>query len=50
MSDSKATETHRIDLERLMLGENSISGTIRMLVYIGVFALVFGTLFSLMLH
>jgi hypothetical protein len=52
MNDIKGTETpqaiERIGhsgWERLILGENGISGTVRMLVYIVLFALVFGTLF-----
>jgi hypothetical protein len=53
MSDSKATETPQAiehaghkDWERAILGENGISGTLRVIGYIAVFALVFGTLFS----
>ncbi len=34
------------DWERLILGENGIAGTLRMIGYIAVFALIFGTLFS----
>jgi hypothetical protein len=34
------------DWERLILGENGITGTIRMVVYALVFVVVFGTLFS----
>ena len=52
MNDIKGTETpqaiERIGhsgWERLILGENGISGTVRMLVYIALFALVFGSLF-----
>ena len=52
MSEGKATDTpqaieaigHR-DWERVVLGENGIAGTVRLLVYIVVFALVFGTIF-----
>lgn len=33
------------DWERLVLGPNGIAGTVRLIVYIAVFALVFGTLF-----
>jgi len=55
MSDSKATQVqqdieqvgHR-DWERLILGENGIAGTLRMIAYIAVFALIFGTLFSIL--
>jgi hypothetical protein len=51
MNDAKATETplaveragHK-DWERLILGANGITGTIRMIVYIAVFALVFGSI------
>ena len=53
MNDIKGTETPQAieraghkDWERLILGENGISGTIRMVLYIVLFALVFGTLFS----
>ena len=53
MSDSKATDTPQAvenaghkDWERLILGENGIAGTLRMIGYIAVFALIFGTLFS----
>jgi hypothetical protein len=53
MSDSKATETPQAiehagnkDWERVILGENGIAGTLRVIGYIAVFALVFGTLFS----
>jgi len=52
MNDAKATDTPRaieraghMDWERLVLGENGIAGTIRMIVYIAAFALVFGSLF-----
>lgn len=31
--------------ERVVLGQNGISGTLRMIVYIGAFALIFGSLF-----
>jgi hypothetical protein len=55
MTDSKATQVqqdieqagHR-DWERLILGENGIAGTLRMIAYIAVFALIFGTLFSIL--
>jgi hypothetical protein len=33
------------DWERVVFGENGIAGTLRMLGYIALFALVFGTLF-----
>jgi hypothetical protein len=33
------------DWERLVLGENGIAGTLRLIVYIAAFALVFGSLF-----
>lgn len=53
--NDKATDTPQAvehaghkDWERLILGANGISGTVRMLVYIVGFALVFGTLFYLM--
>jgi hypothetical protein len=52
MNDSKATDTpqdveragHK-DWERVVLGQNGISGTVRMLVYIMLFAVIFGSLF-----
>ena len=55
MSDSKATKTpqaieaagHR-DWERPLLGRNGISGTLRMIVYIAAFALIFGSIFAFM--
>lgn len=34
----------KIDIERLILGENSIEGTIRVLIYIVAFAALFGTI------
>jgi hypothetical protein len=55
MNDSKATETPQAiesaghkDWERAVLGENGIAGTLRMIVYIAAFALVFGTIFAFM--
>ena len=52
MTDDKGTETPQTveaighsDWERTILGENGISGTVRMVVYILAFALVFGTIF-----
>ncbi|HHY48749.1 MAG TPA: hypothetical protein GYA10_03270 [Alphaproteobacteria bacterium] len=52
MSD-KATDTptavqragHK-DWERAVLGENGLVGTIRLIVYIAVFAIIFGTIFT----
>lgn len=54
MTEGKGTETpqkiealgHR-DWERAILGGNGIAGTLRLIVYIAVFALLFGTLFYL---
>jgi hypothetical protein len=52
MNEDKGTETPQAiervghkQWERLVLGENGISGTIRMIVYIALFALVFGSMF-----
>ena len=52
MNDAKATETPQAlenardtDWERAVLGANGISGTLRLIVYIIVFALVFGSIF-----
>lgn len=52
MTTDKGTETPQTveaightDWERTILGPNGISGTVRMIVYILAFALVFGTLF-----
>ena len=50
--NDKGTETpqaiedagHR-DWERVILGENGIAGTLRLVAYIAVFALIFGTVF-----
>ena len=54
MDESKGTETPQAieraghkDWERLVLGENGIAGTIRLVVYALAFALVFGSLFYL---
>ena len=55
MNDTKATETPQAieaaghkDWERVVLGGNGIAGTVRMIVYIAAFALIFGTAFSFM--
>lgn len=55
MNDSKATDTPQAieaaghtDWERAILGGNGISGTLRMIVYIAAFALIFGTVFTFM--
>ena len=52
MNDSKGTATPQTveaighkDWERVVLGENGIAGTARMIGYILAFALIFGTLF-----
>jgi hypothetical protein len=52
MSDDKGTETPQAieraghkNWERVVLGENGISGTIRLVVYIAGFALLFGSIF-----
>jgi hypothetical protein len=52
MNDSKATDTPQdveraghTDWERLILGPNGIAGTVRMLIYIVLFAVVFGSIF-----
>lgn len=52
MSDDKGTETPQAieaaghtDWERVILGENGISGTFRMVVYIAAFAVIFGSVF-----
>lgn len=54
MNDSKGTATPQTveaighkDWERVILGENGIHGTVRVLLYIVAFALVFGTVFHL---
>ena len=52
MTTEKGTETpqtteaigHR-DWERAILGDNSIAGTLRVVAYIAVFVLVFGSIF-----
>lgn len=43
-----AEEGGRKPLERLLLGENSITGTLRLIGYMLVFAVLFGTLFHLL--
>ncbi len=52
MNDAKATETPQVieraghkDWERLVLGANGILGTLRLIVYIALFAVVFGSIF-----
>lgn len=52
MSDNKETDTPQAieraghkDWERRVLGENGIAGTIRLVIYIALFALIFGSLF-----
>jgi len=52
MSDDKGTTTPQTieatghtDWERVLLGDNGIAGTLRMLIYIVGFALVFGSIF-----
>ena len=35
------------DWERVVLGPNGINGTIRLMLYIAVFALIFGSFFHL---
>lgn len=52
MTDSKGTETPQTieavghtDWERVLLGDNGIIGTLRVVGYIAVFALVFGSIF-----
>jgi hypothetical protein len=54
LSDDKATDTPQAikhaghkDWERLILGQNGISGTLRMIIYIVAFALIFGSVFYL---
>jgi len=54
MNDVKAAEaTHpngeRKSIERLILGDDSISGTLRLIGYIVAFAVVFGSLFHFLL-
>jgi hypothetical protein len=51
-ADSEQSETEKVikagygtPMERLLLGDNSIEGTIRVVLYIGAFVLVFGSLF-----
>lgn len=53
MDDSKGTATPQAiertghkTWERLILGENSINGTLRVVLYIGLFVVVFGLLFQ----
>lgn len=53
MHDDKGTDTPQAieraghkDWERLILGENSINGTLRVVAYILAFVVVFGTLFQ----
>ena len=45
---SEETQANHPDFERLLLGDNSIGGTLRVLVYIVIFVVVFGTLFSVL--
>ena len=52
MDESKGTDTPQAieraghkDWERVVLGENGIAGTIRIVAYALAFALVFGTIF-----
>jgi hypothetical protein len=52
MSDDNGTDTPQAieraghkNWERLVLGENGIAGTLRLIVYIAAFALVFGSIF-----
>lgn len=52
MSENKSTTTPdaieaagHTDWERVLLGDNGIAGTLRMLIYIVGFALVFGSIF-----
>jgi hypothetical protein len=52
MNEDKGTETPQAlqrvgykDWERLILGENGLAGTLRLIVYIAAFALVFGSIF-----
>jgi hypothetical protein len=53
MNDAKATATPQAvehaghkGWERLILGENSIAGTVRILLYIVAFVGIFGSLFA----
>jgi hypothetical protein len=52
MNDAKATETSQAvtaaghkPWERVLLGEDSVSGTLRLISYILAFVVVFGSLF-----
>ena len=52
MNGEKGTETPQAieraghkDWERVVLGENGIAGTVRLIVYIAAFALIFGSIF-----
>ena len=51
-TDDKATDTTEAVIraghkrwERVLLGDNSVEGTFRMLIYIALYVVVFGTLF-----
>lgn len=45
-TDKAISAGYGTDIERLLLGSNSVEGTLRVLIYIGLFILVFGTLFA----
>ena len=51
-TDDKATDTTEAVIraghkrwERVLLGDNSVEGTFRVLIYIALYVVVFGTLF-----
>lgn len=45
-TDKAISAGYGTDIERLLLGSNSMQGMLRLLVYIGLFVVAFGTLFA----